>query len=292
MIKLEDVVPIIFPPGYFGHYLFWVLNNFTEKGDCSQPKELSCKAGSSHFTGMNRDMIISWDEVLQSTKYSNFEMIHQYVDVNLLIYTDVKLLSETVKRCIVINQDPNFYLAARNMIWEKTYHSDSAMILDKSIRDEFRSLGSAAEQREYVSYKGFHNIKYSSSEDYTNTVFSIEIDDLLYNFEEIIKKVIAFLNTTLTTSMETILNNHKTMMMMQKHLNKDADIQIYLNAFSKNEEISLPENATIIDEAYIQHYLREELNLEIKCFKLEEFPKTTTELHKITYPAKELQRIE
>ena len=45
-MNLKDCVPIIYPPGYYGHFLYHVLNNFTTHGQQSADIELDAYGGS------------------------------------------------------------------------------------------------------------------------------------------------------------------------------------------------------------------------------------------------------
>jgi len=294
MTKLEDVVPIIFPPGYFGHYLYWVLNNCTELGNHLFPELPFKKSGSSHL--MNIGSEPSWKEYIDSNQFNKLSMIHQSttIDENTETLDDVNILSNSVKQCIVINPNDNFYIASTDMEYEKTKPEYSAkMMVSPLVRQDINwETAHIFEIREFLSYKLFHIINFSNSNQYNNNVFSIEIVELLYDFEKVFNNLLIFLNTNSSEKIETIIKNHNSMLCLQHHLTKDTDIKYFLNCFEQNIDCDIPKKLTVIDEAYIQKYLRDKLNLEIKCHNLEVFPQSTTELHKIIYPAEEMIRLE
>jgi hypothetical protein len=75
---------------------------------------------------------------------------------------------------------------------------------------------------------------------------------------------------------------HEKMLTLQQHINKDKVCHDYIEHFTKNKHYTMPEELSLLDEAWIQNKLREK-GVEIQCSGLNQFPTTVYDLKKITY---------
>jgi len=290
----SKTIPIIYEPGAYGSYLYWVLNNFTSIGLCDSPELPWGKNGNSHtqknFTIYNSriNMPTFEQHVHGPDTLPFFRMHHVFNDERDLTDSSAGesvdyILSKVVKG-ILIRSDADMHLLIRNNKHDKVHDRYLIDQHRKEINDE--DFSKVANMREFYSYKefikGVNSVGEYNSKD---KCIEINIKDLLFDFKNTLMRLARELNFDVTESYDTIMTNHNEMLSLQKHLNKDKDIALFLDNFTKHINCNMPDDSTVYDEAYIQKYLREELNLELRCNDIgDDFPKTTTELWTYTYP--------
>lgn len=297
-MELEDTVVIMFPGGTYGKYLYWILNNFTERGLQNDTIFKPNASGSAHEQIINElepDMSNcdkgQWQIYKDSKKFIPFfarHLIEDSKDFNANPMEELHDVSTSVKKVLLIQSST--YLQNFNNVAEKTFSTPIEYYKSQNRFEDFRVDVTKRDQvREMLSYKLFHFESRKPLIHNYNNVFNINLDDFLFSFYDILPEIVEFLETKLTVSLDDLLDNHMPMMSAQKHLHKDKEVQEFLDNFKQGKGCSLPKNCSIIDEAYIQKYLRDELDLEIKCHNLLIFPETVSELQAITYPKSELK---
>lgn len=110
-----------------------------------------------------------------------------------------------------------------------------------------------------------------------NHVKFISLDDIKRDPINTILDYLNFLDISITNidDLVTIVDKWKS---LQKHQNKDSDIDLIVDAVLSNNCISWSDkNCSILDEAYIQQKLRDH-QIDIKCFNLNIFPTNTQDL--------------
>ena len=110
--------------------------------------------------------------------------------------------------------------------------------------------------------------------------FYFNISGLRDNFEETIKRLCDFCNIEYSDS---IIDYIKTQWILsQKHLYKDNIVDGIVNNIVNNKDFVITTQLSIIDEAYVQQKLRHQ-GIELKCYNLNEFPKTNAEFQTLLY---------
>jgi len=273
-----DSVPIVFTGGSYGNYLAWLLDNFTSSGRQLSPELPYGLNGNSHDT-VTRCANVKYFELDQTVHYDPFFRIHPGRNNYETYINDILL--PTFNKTIAISVNDDDLIIVYNNFFLKDPNGFYTMFNKNKRVDALR---------EDISYRYFNqNISFVTTS--TEHCLVLNLNDILYNIEKTLFKVCNFLNTNIVHNMDLILSNHNIMIELQTELNKGKEMAQFINDFKNCVHSLLPKNCTIVDEAYIQKYLRDELNLEIKCHNLEIFPKTTTELHKITFPAEEMIQI-
>jgi len=308
-LKLKDTSVIMFHGGTYGKYLYWVLNNFTTVGLQTDISALSDANGSSHNQIINNvpnppanicDQV-NWEKYKETKEYVPY-YAHHLIEGSDTMYDDdmwlndswaeVDNISRTVNKSILIQSSPEFNLRALNNALEKTFPNEIDYFNIMNRFEDFKvDTSNRSAVREMLSYKLFYlGFRVPVQELYQKNVLPIDLEDILFSFNDTLTNILNFLETELTVSTDIVLKNHQNMISLQKHLHKDHLISQYLKCFIYDIPCSLPDNCSIIDEAYIQNYLRNELGLEIKCTGLDVFPSTAVELKKLTYPATEMTK--
>jgi len=286
----SDCVPIIYPPGAYGHYIFWILNNFTERGNGTNKTVPFDKYGGSH--GQIKSKTFCKIEELQfnSMKKQRFFHAHCVQRQDIPVHaTQFNILNNWFSKWIIVATD-KCMLTRYNNLFEKATNCDIDVFSSILPTVMIDSTMSVFEVREMLSYKLFYPVPWISSNNIPGS-FDLKPGYLLYDFENTLNKLCAYLDTTISSDdMLFLIKTHKTFMSLQQHLHKDEIVAKFLTNFKEGLDVPLPDNLSIIDEAYIQHYLRDTLHLEIKCDGLDVFPSSTTKLREITYPAEDLIR--
>jgi hypothetical protein len=110
--------------------------------------------------------------------------------------------------------------------------------------------------------------------------FYFNISGLRDNFEETIKRLCDFCNIEYSDS--TIGYIKTQWILSQKHLYKDNIVNSIINNIVDHKDFIITESLSIIDEAYIQYKLRDR-GIGLKCYNLNEFPKTNAEFQELLY---------
>ena len=104
-------------------------------------------------------------------------------------------------------------------------------------------------------------------------ILVIDIFDLKNNFKEIIKEIIKPIGPLVRE--DKIDEVYSQWIARQIHCNKDTLIQNIVHSLVNDIEFNWPK-LTLIDEAFLQHYLRVQ-GYEIKCWNLNMFPTNTND---------------
>jgi len=275
-VNVKDYIPILYRPGEYGSYLFWVLNNFTNSGMRNNQDLPFTATGNAHDqVGAAGSYYDDWLEFLTTESEQRFYRMHYHSREKLINEQNaVDNISKEVNQFIIMQTLENN--------WLLRYYNIISKI--KNRYPQFDNCTTAAGFREQLSFNLFQFDQMVKLLNIPKNAIIININDLLYNFEMVLNNLIQELGISLTEDMEVIMQNHNTMISKQKHLVKIRDINIFLKNFVNHNDCKLLDGCSIIDEAYIQYYLREELQLELRCDDIgDHFPKTVNELWRYTY---------
>jgi len=114
-------------------------------------------------------------------------------------------------------------------------------------------------------------------------VLPIQINQLRDNFIETIDNLCDWLEIPVVRTREDLTILHKDWVQNEPFLYKDMLIDSFVSAIIKNENLSM-KHSSLIDQAEIQRRLRN-AGYEIKCYGLNEWPNTTTQLRELIYEA-------
>ena len=275
---LKDCVPIIYPPGYYGHFMYYILDNFTTHGQQNANFTLD-EYGGSH------------NEQQFTTKWSEFKQgnITPYFPTHLYDYNQTSQvtlfnqITSDVNKCIVIQYTKGTMLTATNNVFDKAAGRDlDAAVKFMTSAAPYGPLNSIAEYREFFSYKIFYD-KWLRWFPTNENNIQISLNDILYKFDSLLPRIAKFLNTEIT-DLNGAMALHEKMKGMQQQLNKDEQIRDFLEGFINRTDRNLPADCSIIDESYIQKFLRDTLKLELRCNDIgDKFPATSEELWKYVY---------
>lgn len=142
---------------------------------------------------------------------------------------------------------------------------------------EFISMNLFTAHEDYIDFAAIDYLKQNN-----NNILFVSIDDLRDNFAETLLKIATYCDFEIVNrdKINFIYNEWSN---CQYHKNKDTIVNHIVECILKNIDFSWEdENLTIIDEAYIQMKLAAN-RIQIKCFELDNFPKSTKSLFPLLY---------
>lgn len=115
----------------------------------------------------------------------------------------------------------------------------------------------------------------------SNKVFKIQINQIRDNFNAVFTELAEWLDIENVRTNNELTKLHADWIQNEPYLYKDKLIENIVDAIISNRILEMTE-LTITDESQIQHRLRN-AGYEIKCYGLNEWPKTTTQLRELIY---------
>ena len=122
---------------------------------------------------------------------------------------------------------------------------------------------------------------------YTNNINADLTADSFFDenektFPQAIIKCIKKLGLTVNADIDIIKTNHANWQKQQRYHNLQKRCDKWISEIINTKENTPSPCITILDEAYVQNRLRQH-GYEIRCFELNDFPKTSTELRQLLY---------
>lgn len=144
------------------------------------------------------------------------------------------------------------------------------------------------EYREFLSFwlydQHMSETGYKDIIDYNNNrVFKIQINQIRDDFNNTFNKLSKWLQIENVRSDDDLTKLHMDWIQNELYLYKDKLIENIVDAIINNVDIPMNE-CSIFDQADIQRKLRN-AGYEIKCYGLNEWPSTTTQLRELIYEA-------
>jgi len=282
---------VLYSPGCYGSFVTWLLKNVNVPVD--EIKLPFQKDGSAHdriaiftnnnITNLDLENLLTDEGILQF-HYPNADDTHLCNEL-IKIFTNYKKYN-------IINIGFDFYseLWLINNIEDKRANS---ITRNKEFLTLLSSWGTPRydtwQIRECLScyfYLFENQTSYwmRSTQDAMqmrpDVGFYLDLSELRDNFEETIKRLCDFCNIEYSDS--TIGYIKTQWILSQKHLYKDSIVNSIINDIVNNKDFVITTPLSVIDEACVQHKLRER-GIELKCYNLNEFPKTNAEFQELLY---------
>ncbi len=276
---------ILYPPGCYGSFVTWLLKNVNVPVD--KIKLPFLKDGSAHdrITIMTSSCIISFEHFSEDILQFHYPDSPEAWQELMKIFTNYKKYN-----IIAISFDFYSKLWLMNNIEDKIANNITR-------NEEFLTLLAnwgtppydAWQIRECLSCY-FHLFEHrithwmgsirNVTQQQPDVGFYFNISGLRDNFEETIKRLCYFCNIEY---LDSTIDYIKTQWILsQKHLYKDNIVNSIINNIVDHKDFIITDQLSIIDEAYVQHKLRDR-GIELKCYNLNEFPKTNVEFQELLY---------
>jgi len=284
-------IPIIYRAGEYGSYLYWVLNNFTNIGLHNSPGRPWGQFGNSH-NQKNRNLgypnsFVGWEEYTNSNANNQgFFLVHPgYANTRDML---PNAISTCTNEILSLTEKGIFLYTTNDLKLLMLNNCNEKMMMKNWMNKTFNiSPTSNLNIREQLSYQLIDRVPATNI---SPNSLQIDVIDLLFNFKNTFNLILTEFNLIKTADSKTIMQNHNAMLSLQQHLHKDKDISKFLKNFKNRVDCKLPNYCTILDEAFIQRYLRDNLSLELRCDDIgDNFPLTTNKLWEYAYPQKDMQ---
>jgi hypothetical protein len=286
---------VIYNGGNYGTFIEWCLNYFS---DLTFDETLPfTSSGDSHkFKGNNLGDFAGCVNYIQSSNNYSFVRVHPKTKIDEDIIHNLQYINRWFNKIIYINQTRNDMAWSINNKFEKIYpnrwlaHNELTILsdiqrwnvdsLDKMTiweKREFMSLNSYPQHVSESELEKSHQIRLEF-----NNFHFIDLTALRDNFKNEILSLLEYCQLT-AVRVDKMQYVYDHWIKCQHHCNKDQLIKVIVNSILNNNYYDWSAyNLTLVDEALIQYYLREQ-HIEIKCYNLNIFPTTTTKLKEYLY---------
>lgn len=156
--------------------------------------------------------------------------------------------------------------------WPKEW--DQNNVLSRWIIREFLSLNIYDAMINSLSIRNIDKIK-------SLEILPINVTDLRDDFLNTVRVIAEYLEIKINCDNDRLNNLYQLWEDTQIHFYKDLLVSNIVDATINNKEFSWPP-LSIVDEAFIQHFLRQYKH-EIKCHGLNEFPTNSKKLRELIY---------
>jgi len=273
---------IVYNAGSYGSFTGWTLEWLQGKYPVNH------RPFTARHTSHNNDLIQfeTVDEALISP-ISNSH-VHPVRTESDNIIVQIKKVLSVYDKIVLLYPEPDDYLwNASNKFYKIGFYTKNQNIVQT--RENAMSHWSGDdiwEQREWLSLWWYnqHNSEggYEQIVNYNNDrVFKFPINQIRDNFVTSFQSIAKFLDLDVVRSVEEIEVLGKDWLNNEPYLYKDRLIKelVYATINNIDKEIN---DLSLLDEAEMQRLLRLE-GYEIKCYGLNEWPKTTTQLRELIY---------
>jgi hypothetical protein len=294
---VKDTTAILYPPGCYGTYVDWILrvlttdlnveSPFNDDGASHQIKESNWIKGISY-----------WDDYVQSSNNYPFVRMHPKISNKESVSTSIEKILKDTKNLILLEPTETTILLAINNQFSKACENWWAYQFSNSfdvnvLKNNWPLDNTSTDynsfpiwvKREFLSFyfmpMWFDQVEYGVERPIDDRVLIVYIDDLLYNFEQTVKKMILHIGRKQTKDIATIKLLHQYNVSLQQFTNQDYICNEIIKSVIENINFSW-KPITLLSESYIQWKLRE-MGFEIMCNELNTFPTNSLQLKELLY---------
>ena len=270
------MIKICFPPGCYGSYLSRCIYNYSDLTEEPVDSFQFDQFGSSHDHRDNKQV---------STKIQVFHLN----ETTKLSHTDVVIILPCSKHHLDYFNNQFAKQSKYHIL-----HYLSVTIGEAELKSKLHQGWSYHRKidgqipnwilREFISNWIIECFNHGYSIDRYQSIphkISITTQDIVLNILNTVLGICKVLGLTVNIDHSIILDNHFKFVGLQKHHQSQLRCEQWCNDIIEEKD-SLSPCITILDEAYVQYYLRTQ-GFEIQCFELNAFPTTSMELKKIMY---------
>lgn len=308
---MTERVLIYFPPGCYGHFVYWCIKYFSTDEQVPLPFE---STGSSHGI---RQQSNSYNFNLDHHNYNDIHESEHKLWLTHWHCFDLNDIAKDFDHIIVLHSGNNRLWAANNDLTKTkldfvdpnaTMANDQQKQIFHAVNDRGDLFEKYYQSSNWEKLRLWCNIwgKFDTDDMQTwqlreklsfwdskdlfgyNTVINeqlpkhstvFDITELKDNFTITIRRMMRSLNIPVLKN--TFDSIHQTWIDKQQHHNKDQLVRMVAESITDTNNFAL-DNLTCLDEIAIQHNLRIK-GYEIQCDGLNTFPATMNELRKIIY---------
>ena len=292
---ISQTIPIVFAGGSYGTYLEWVLTTLTS--DCEIVLPFNTNGNSHKFKGNHLLNINGWTAYVKKNSADQFVRLHPKVTKDELINDNIASILTTANKIIYVYPDNPATLLVINNHFSKIWNDWWARQFSNKINPDmiYKNWPVCVDtpidliphwiKREFLSFylmpAWFDQI--GTPIETTDSVLSITVSDLLYDFKNTITTIKNFINVPFTKPLESMLDPHNQMLSLQKFTNHDMLCNQIVNYTVADNFLDWQHQPlTLASESWVQWRFRE-LGYEMACHGLDTFPTNTVQLKELLY---------
>lgn len=267
------MIKVLYNPGCYGTYIARCLYSYTNLRQGEYVPFTFDSSGSSHILRSNHD-----------------------AGLNIGYGHPGQLLIDSTDRVITVLTDSDHFLDYYN----NQFHKQGKKHITNYIKNHFTLDEITAKLKNHWNYtKSFDEsvprwilrefcsfwLQDCLTNAYTITQYqdiSISTQDIFLNFINRFRHLCQVLDLTINIESDLILEDNKNFSSSQYYHDIQLKCQEWAKSCLPNAQVSLSPCKTILDEAYVQHLLRQR-GYEIQCDGLNTFPTTSDEMKSIIY---------
>lgn len=282
---------VLFPPGAYGNFIEWLIRWLRESSLIAPPwDDRFLNSHNNDFYMFGIEHMVSSEPIDGSLAHifdSNMSSkLSDIFDRVLTRYDKIVHVTPTINDILWISNRRAYRTDWDDFfISHEHYFKDSISGWNKEKLSDMEIW----EKREYISsfyYKW--QIQENGIEEvlsYSNpkvlTIFTCQIRD---DFYSVVDNLCSFLNITTSRTPQEISLIHEQWYERQPEKFRDREITDIIHDILQGKDADMSA-LTLVDQAEIQRRLREDHGKEIRCYKLNTWPSTTSELLKLIYDA-------
>ena len=309
---------IIFPPGCYGSWVHWVLNHLSGVDTGVNSPPLNKKGDAHNWTTKNCFGHLTKEFMDNPPKFREDDICRGHTNhdpINNDIIAEIRWILDNLGKSVYLYADEASICWMANVKLDKIWEGEGRVPLDhyfsrnyehdpdktdwefifsdhldnlKQWPSEYDERGILSRWiiREYLSlilYKAVYENMVMGEIDMIKSLdlLPINVIDLRDDFVNTIRKIADHLHISINGSEDALQELYLIWKETQKHFSKDQLISEIIEATIKGE-VSEWSDLSIVDEALIQHYLRER-GYELKCVGLNDFPSNSKQLRELIY---------
>jgi len=276
---------VAYPAGAYGNFIGWTLEWLQGK----HPVDYRPFANNTEFNSH------AWTRVHPNNIEKACELAHNGILVHPMNYGDqslqhgIQLLHTVYDKILYLYPELNDFVWIMNNWHSKTQNS----MLDKQWMQDILKVNKQKwdgndiwELREQLSFL-LHDIFVVGSgiKEVNNLnkqyVKTVPISNIRDDFQFTVYDIANWLELEVVRNSDEINSLYSDWLQHEIFVNKDKLISDLVDATINNKNLVM-DGLSLIDESQIQHQLRTK-GYEIKCYGLNEWPKTTTQLRELIY---------
>lgn len=273
---------IVYPPGAYGHFIGWLISWCQDKSQIDRPwddRQTSHKAKLTYFISFSEMM----SAPLVTGAVANFQNSSQSKVAEL-----IACALDKYDKIIYVQPTQDSMIWYMNRRFSKTSHNDWFDDHKVYIQESMNMWGddlAAWQRREFLSMWFAHwisqELDVGDMDDIPN-VLLVDMTELRDNMIGLCHRLMSFLGLQNIRDMSEVLDLWNDFLTRQEDMHKDDIIREVIHALITGTDMAMPE-LSLVDQAEIQRILRDDHGIEIRCFNLNDWPKTTHELRQRTY---------
>lgn len=289
---------IAYPPGAYGNFIGWTLEWLQGKYPVEYRPFKKTSDSDSNVCFNNH----AWKRIATSgaeltapdgaeqacSIAQNGVIVHPIQTAEQLLTTQIKLLHTVYDKIIYLYPELNDFVWHLNNKNTKVYadgwlnHNDHLLTDNKNNWEQYGKW----QHREHLSLwwhnQNFTEVQYNEIDLLDNSyVKPVPINQIRDNFVNLVAQLSQWLELEIVVNNDQIRELHNDWLQREIFAYKDKLILDLVDAIINDIELDMI-NLTIVDECEIQRQLRVK-GYEIKCYGLDDWPKTTTQLRELIY---------